>query len=80
MTGQRVGKEKEDTFLLGNRLRPPESHAGPGKSQRRARGVLTEEEERTQERNQPQGGRKLPSFEEKRPAEYNGKRLSEGPT
>ena len=77
VTGQRVGKEKEEIFPLGMRLRPPESHTGPGKSPGRARWVSAGMEERTQERPEPQGGRKLPSLEEEGIAAQDGKRLSE---
>ena len=79
VTGQRMRKEKDDNILLGNRLRPPEVYEGPDKSQERARGVDAEEEDRKQEGNRMQGGRKLPSFEEERPAGHREKRLSEGP-
>ena len=64
MAGQRIGKEKEENFPLGMRLRPPGEHKGAGKSLRRARGVPAEVEESPQESLEPEGGRKLPSFEE----------------
>ena len=77
VTGQRMRKEKEDNILLGNRLRPPETHEGPDRSLERARGVGAEVGDRKQERKDTQGGRKLPSFDEERPAEPKEKRLSE---
>ena len=80
VAGQSIGKEKEEIFPLGKRLRPPEGHTGPGKSPGRAGWVSAGMEERTQERPEPQGGRKLPSLEEEGAAENNGKRLSEEKT
>ena len=77
VTGQRMRKEKEDNILLGNRLRPPEVYEGPDKSLKRARGVEAKNEDRKQEGNWTQGGRKLPSFEEERPAGSKEKRLGE---
>ena len=77
VTGQRMRKEKEDNILLGNRLRPPETYEGPDKNLERARGVGAEVEDRKQERKGTQGGRKLPSFEEERPAGSKEKRLGE---
>ena len=80
MAGQSIGKEKEEIFPLGMRLRPPESHTGPGKSPGRVRRVPAGMEERTQERPEPQGGRKLPPLEEEGAADREGKRLSEEKT